>query len=650
MMSAVSQRKDLSLAVRVRLRLEEFVRLFNLDRIEADIVLVCLTSEIDSRYEKLFAFLQDDVTKKRPSVDLVLNLLSTSLNDKIESRRHFGSGAPLIDYRLIELFADPSQPEPTLVRKYCKLDERVVNFLLGGDALDNRLQGFTFLRRAESCLETMLMPAELRIRLLAAANMATENARRATFYFQGASGAGKQSTAEALCRERDLPLLVVETKQLLEGPEPGFKMGVQLALREAMLQGAAIYWRGIDCLLAQDGTPALNFLLCQLEAMPALSFLAGETTWEPGSGQLAANTFIRIQFPSPNEAERLALWGRLLDTAPRAADIDLTILSNQFRLNAGSIEAAVRTAQNLACWRDPRSGQLTMADLYAACRLQSNRKLATLARKVEPHYDLDDIVLPADQLAQLTELLAQAKHRHIVYGQWGFDRKSSMGRGLCALFSGASGTGKTMAAEVIANELGLDLYKIDLSQIVSKYIGETEKNLDQIFREAHLSNAILFFDEADALFGKRSEVKDAHDRYANIEVGYLLQKMEEYEGIAVLATNLRQNMDEAFVRRMHVIIEFPFPDEEFRRRIWRVAFPPQAPLGEEINFDLLARDIRLPGGNIKNIAVAAAFHAAGDGRVIRMAHLLEAARREHQKLGRTWTEAERNLQTRKTGC
>ncbi|MGH7807138.1 MAG: ATP-binding protein, partial [Thermodesulfobacteriota bacterium] len=236
----------------------------------------------------------------------------------------------------------------------------------------------------------------------------------------------------------------------------------------------------------------------------------------------------------------------------------------------------------------------------------------------------------------------QAKYRHIVYGNWGFSRKLSLGKGLNALFSGPSGTGKTMAAEIISNDLELDLYKIDLSQVVSKYIGETEKNLDKIFTEAQTSNAILFFDEADALFGKRSEVKDAHDRYANIEIGYLLQKMEEYEGITILATNLRQNMDEAFVRRMQVIVEFPFPDEEYRRDIWEVAFPHEAPLGKDIDFAVLAREVKLAGGNIKNIAVAAAFYAAEDGGLIRMPHLMKAVRQEYRKLGRIWNESEWN--------
>jgi len=225
-----------------------------------------------------------------------------------------------------------------------------------------------------------------------------------------------------------------------------------------------------------------------------------------------------------------------------------------------------------------------------------------------------------------------------VYGRWGFARKIAHGRGLNVLFSGPPGTGKTMAADILANDLYLPLYQIDLSQVVSKYIGETEKNLERIFSAAQSANAILFFDEADALFGKRSEVRDAHDRYANIEVGYLLQKMEEYEGVAILATNLRSHMDEAFVRRMQAIVEFPFPDETHRRRIWECLFPQEAPLADDVDFALLAREVKLAGGNIKNIGLAAAFYAAADGRAIAMDDLLRAVRREHQKLGRTWSE------------
>jgi SpoVK/Ycf46/Vps4 family AAA+-type ATPase len=282
----------------------------------------------------------------------------------------------------------------------------------------------------------------------------------------------------------------------------------------------------------------------------------------------------------------------------------------------------------------------TLSDLFAAARSQCGHDFATLAKKIEPVYRWKDIVLPDDTLAQLREVCQRVAHRHRVLDEWGFDRKLSAGKGINALFAGPSGTGKTMAAEVIANELGLDLYRIDLSQVVSKYIGETEKNLDRIFTAAENANAIPFFDEADALFGKRSEVRDSHDRYANIEISYLLQKMEQYEGLAILATNLRQNLDESIVRRLAFTVQFPFPDETHRRRIWAGIWPTEAPLSDEIDLDFLARQFKLSGGNIKNIALAAAFLAAEDGGEITMAHLIRATRREYQKLGKPLTEVE----------
>jgi SpoVK/Ycf46/Vps4 family AAA+-type ATPase len=283
---------------------------------------------------------------------------------------------------------------------------------------------------------------------------------------------------------------------------------------------------------------------------------------------------------------------------------------------------------------------MAMETLEAAARSQSNHGLRRLAQKISTHHDWPALVLPSHALRQLRDVCSAEKYRQVVYAQWGFDQRLIMGKGLNTLFCGASGTGKTMAAGILARELGLDLYKIDLSIVVSKYIGETEKQLSQIFREAASSNAILFFDEADALFGKRSEVKDAHDRYANVEVAYLLQKMEEYEGIVILATNFRKNMDDAFTRRMHHIVEFPFPDAEYRERIWKNIIPSRAPLAGDVDFGFLARQFELAGGNIRNVAVAAAFLAAEEGSPMRMEHFIVATARELQKVGKLPSRSE----------
>ena len=266
--------------------------------------------------------------------------------------------------------------------------------------------------------------------------------------------------------------------------------------------------------------------------------------------------------------------------------------------------------------------------------MHSNQKLSTLAHKVLSRYSWNDIVLPQDRTEQLREICNHVKYRDRVYSDWGFDRKLAMGRGLCVLFAGPSGTGKTMAADIIAGELGLDLYKIDLSTVVSKYIGETEKNISKIFVEAESSNAILFFDEADALFGKRSEVTDAKDRYANIEVAYLLQRMESYAGAVILATNFRRNIDDAFLRRLDFVIDFPFPEPDDRERLWRGLVPPEAPLDAGVDFALLARRFKLSGGAIRNCTLAAAFLAAEAESTIDMTHLVRAVSVEYAKLGR----------------
>jgi len=281
-----------------------------------------------------------------------------------------------------------------------------------------------------------------------------------------------------------------------------------------------------------------------------------------------------------------------------------------------------------------------MDDLLIGCRLQSNQKLGALARKLSPLKGWEDITLPEHALEQLREICGQLKYRQKVYGDWGFGNKQTLGKGLCVLFFGLSGTGKTLAVEVMARELQLEAFKIDLSTVVSKYIGETEKNLSKVFQEAETSNAILFFDEADALFGKRSEVKDAHDRYANIEINYLLQRMEEFDGLVILATNLRKNIDEAFFRRMHFAVEFPMPDESHRYRIWKQHLPESAPVAGDIDFDFLSKRINLAGGNIKNVVVNAAFLAAENSGVIHMKHFLRAIRREYEKIGRLCTETD----------
>jgi SpoVK/Ycf46/Vps4 family AAA+-type ATPase len=281
-----------------------------------------------------------------------------------------------------------------------------------------------------------------------------------------------------------------------------------------------------------------------------------------------------------------------------------------------------------------------MTDFDEACRRHSSRRFGSFARKITSRPTWDDLVLPDDRVDRLRELCDHARHRALVLERWGFDRKLTNGKGLGLLFVGAPGTGKTLAASVIAGELGLDLFQIDLASVVSKWIGETEKHLSRIFDEAERGHGVLFFDEADALFGKRTELQDAHDRYANLETSYLLQRIEEYEGIVILASNFRRNMDEAFVRRLRFIVDFPLPDERERLRIWERIWPAETPRAVDLDLGFMARRFELAGAYIRNIALAAAFLAAANGEPIAQRHLLHATRREYQKLGKMVDESQ----------
>jgi ATP-dependent 26S proteasome regulatory subunit len=283
---------------------------------------------------------------------------------------------------------------------------------------------------------------------------------------------------------------------------------------------------------------------------------------------------------------------------------------------------------------------LTPDDLHAGARAQNAAGLTRLARRVEPRVGWDALVLPPAVAGQLREVTARVRHRDLVLDGWGMGGGAANGRGVTALFAGESGTGKTLSAEVVAADLGLDLYVIDLSTVVDKYIGETEKNLDRIFAEADRVNGVLLFDEADALFGKRSDVKDAHDRYANVEVSYLLQRMEQFEGLAVLTTNLRSNVDEAFTRRLDAVVDFPLPDEDDRRRLWELHLGPGVPRGDDLDLGFLTRAFKLSGGNIRNIALTAAYLAAAGSGTVGMGELITATEREYRKLGRLCVESE----------
>ncbi|MGV0107117.1 AAA family ATPase [Nostoc sp. DSM 114167] len=615
---------------------------FSLSAFDLDILAIALAPELDRHYEKVYAYLQDDMSNKRPTVDMVLNLLCSSVPEKLSRRKHFTTNSPLIYHRLLHLCPEPHQQQSTLLSHRLILDSQVVRLLLHQPGLDSRLISCCQLLEPSIYFDTLYLKADVQTALEALLREDWQKQQPQLLYFQGNDACGglrlrtgKHRTAQILAKALEVPLLVADIAKMVED-KANFEEKLQLLWREAWFFNRLLYIDNFDILYLQEHQILYQSFLRQLEKNIGITILSGVQNWIPTA--TGAIGLITVPFTIPESSQRRECWQIHLKAAHiTLEDRELDVLCDRFLLTPDQIADAVATAYNTARWQQIDSIKEkplpSFLNLCSAARAQSGHDLATLARKIEPKYTWDDIVLHSNQITQLQDICKEAEYRNLVHQKWGFADKLSLGKGLNVLFSGSSGTGKTMAAEVIAHQLQLDLYKIDLSQIVSKYIGETEKNINRIFTAATNSNAILFFDEADALFGKRSEVQDARDRYANIEVGYLLQKMEEYEGIAILTTNLRSNIDEAFERRLRFIIEFLLPDTKNRHLIWQKIFPKNAPCSPNLDLELLAQNFEITGANIRYIALTAAFLAADDGGVIEMVHLIRALRREYQKMG-----------------
>jgi len=618
------------------LPLNRLVRIFGLNDFARDVLVIAVAPELDLRYQTLYAYVQNDVTRRRPTVDLALRLLCVDLSEQLDRRSTFSPGEPPFRDQLLRLLDDPQDREAPLGSRVLKAEARVVDFLLEVDRIEDALAGFTTQACCSTGPDQLPFSVDLRDRLSFAAQALSE--APGIIFLRGDHGAGKRAAAEAVGAALGRPLLTVDLDGAVLSGLPAAQV-LALLRREALLRGAAIYLRGWDTLLGENAgsrwQPAPLWRELGSTGLPIV--IGSESGWHPPAAG-SVRSFL-VELPLPPIGERIPLWQRACNgNAPR--DRELEELAGTFALTPGQIHDASQAAGRLALLRAPGERHVTVGDLREAARLQAAGGLHRLAQRIEPTFSWGDLVLPARSQQQLREICTSVQYRGTVHARWGFEKKLGLGQGLNVLFQGPSGTGKTMAASILARELALELYKIDLATVVSKYIGETEKNLSNIFREAQRSSAVLLFDEADALFGKRSEVKDAHDRYANIEVAYLLQKMEEFAGIAILATNLNKNIDQAFVRRMHHIVEFPFPSAVYRESIWRGIFPGEAPVAPDVDFDFLGRQFELAGGNIRNAALGAAFLAASDGGRIRMEHVILAVAREVQKLGKLPSRAE----------
>ena len=592
---------------------------FGLSPFERDILVLCAGIELEGGFAATCAQAQGDPRRTYPTFGLALAALADPHWSAI------APGGPLREWRLVEVIGDDG-----LTSSRIRLDERVLQQLTGIPHLDERLRGIVTPVRQHD--ELTPSQDELARHVAATWSNGLGQADAAVVQLWGEDRLGATGVAVHASH-----LLGIGLHRIRAG-DIGSVAADREALarlweREAVLSSSAL---AIDVEDA-EGADSAATVRAATSLIDDVHGMVAVIAREPVRG--GERTSVRMRVDRHTVEERRTLWASTLGPAAEALDGRLDAVVSQFDLGTRGIRAAGADALARSAGGESGEASEELADvLWESCRSQARSRLDDLAQRIEPVATWEDLVLPEAQGRVLREVALQVRNRTTVYERWGFAQKSARGLGISALFAGPSGTGKTMAAEVLANELRLDLYRIDLSQVVSKYIGETEKNLRRVFDAAEEGGSILLFDEADALFGKRSEVKDSHDRYANIEVSYLLQRMESYRGLAILTTNMKSAIDGAFLRRIRFVVQFPFPDQAQRTEIWRRIFPAETPL-EDVDVTALAR-LNVAGGNIRNIALNAAFLAADAGLPVGMEALLQAARGEYAKLERPMTDTE----------
>ena len=587
--------------------LRELFTRFHLDEFEQQCVVMAYAPEIDLKYTKLFAYLQDDMTRKAAGVALCCELFLPEGKELVSSISRFHSGGGML-----RLFERSELDKGLLV-----LRREVVEFLANGTLSDCEAYR-VFDGGAHARLDPLTIQQDVARQLDAAFTYPGQCCVR----FSGPQGSGKRFQIEHLmARQRARCVFADLTGN--EWLETARSAALAADLTDAYL---CLYHLDRKDESEQSVPPPQNMMeeLERLELHADKRFFLSQLS-SPMRLQMLT---VELELPRTTETERLMLFESIL------REMTLTgctteELAAKFRFSPRQIRVACEQAIGLA----RLSGECALSSelIHRCCYRQAVHRLGELATQVKPGYTWDDVVLPEAQKNLMRRACGHIRYRHQVSARWGFGGKVSYGWGLSILFAGSPGTGKTMCAQVIAHDLNMELYKINLSQIVSKYIGETEKNLRALFNEAKNASCILFFDECDALFGKRSEVKDAHDRNANVEVAYLLQQIEEYDGVCILATNLIGNIDAAFMRRITYVVHFPFPEPPAREAIYRGMLPAGAPLADDIDWRFLAEKFELSGGHIKNIVLSAAFMAAGEGTPIAMRHLLRAAVTELKK-------------------
>ncbi len=629
----LNERLRLSAAMGHDVPLERLRGFFKLDDREMAVVMALLLPELDEQMLRLYRYAWNDFTRKKVEVGFLLELLGRDRAEREEIRKALGSSAPLRAQRLVVMGPEHKDGEEvSFLARSIRLANRLVDFLRGDDKLDEGLVGLCRVIEATRRLDQLIMPPKImeRIRMALISRRGRANT---PIVLLGPKGVGKRSIAEGLACELDRPFLVADMDAIFEDGRVPEDL-IALIMREARLMGSVLYLHGGPGLPESLSRPRAARIAAQLVSGTGLTII-GLTVF-PGWLHAALEPMTLVRIPVPEPEVRETLWRRALPSGVRLSPtVDLQEVASRYALTGGAIIDAALAAVVKARRRSARRPTVTHDDLEAASRAQVSHNLATLAQRIVPRLGWRDLILPKEDVERLKEVVAFARNRRKVFEDWGFETKVPYGRGLSCLFSGPPGTGKTMAAGIIARELGLELFKVDLSRIVDRYVGETEKNLARVFDEAEEVHAVLLFDEADSLFSKRTAVRSSVDRYANLEVNYLLQRMEDFEGVTILTTNFDAAFDEAFRRRIKFRISFPFPDEQHRRRLWRSMFPKAAKVSRDVDWTKLARQFEMSGGHIKNAVLRAAFLAAERKlEAVDQEVLLEAAKMEYLEMGK----------------
>ena len=590
---------------------------FDLDFFEYAVVLTLLCCELNKKYEKMFAFLQDDINKKTLSTEIAIQLWA-EVGDNIS-----GYWSAFSESSVLTKFLCTAE-EGTLGGRLIHLSKPVADYITETEPSSE----YEFFR-PDADIEPMCVDSDI-AENAAGSVLHTQEDKTLLVYIYGRYGSGRRFMVKHCAARIEEGVMFIGAASLMNSDS--IASALYRAVTIARLEGCAMCITDFECFLHEDNADKLHDFSTALKGaagqLGTHFYITSEKKWN-GARLGEKLTKLDFEIPETDESKRLALWEYYMEGKSFDSELSAQELAAKFRFTAGQIRAAADRAASLASLSG--SEVISAELLHSSCYDQVVVGLDALATPIKPAYDWDDLVLPQSEIKQLKEACMHIRYRHTVYNEWGFGKKAAYGRGLSLLFSGPPGTGKTMAAQVLTNQLHMQLYKVQLSQIVSKYIGETEKNLRKVFTEAKNANCVLFFDETDALFGKRSEVKDSHDRHANIETAYLLQQMEEYDGVVLMATNLLQNIDEAFMRRISFVISFPFPDVPTRTLLWKKMLETNAPISENVDFGFLAENFKIAGGNIKNCVVHAAFLAAAEGAAIGMKHLLNAVVKEQRK-------------------